>query len=362
MPGSPERFVEHVDRVVDRLAGECADWLTIAEPNVLAAGGWVTGQLPPGRRGALSDAMAVVDNLLTAHVLAADAIHRRQPNARVTFDPAVSPVYEAGQLLTDLVHSRSLGVRAAELDDWVDERRRRHDAADPVRHRTERLARSVAAALSPYGSPGGDVGGAEPRAVIRKLRRAVPRRVVDAMWASEEPGSLNVLGACRWVPQHSLEGGHRDRFVRPVSLRSGRGGVDDDDPLFRWCRQPSRYGELPRWVLADGVGTRVHNGRPRSGGDRVELLIRRMAAAADAACQDGSLELYLVRSLVDGYEWGSYDQRFGLFGMDRSRGPKGARWMETDAAGGDAAGAFRRLVRDHRVGRDPAPAGPPALG
>jgi len=55
-------------------------------------------------------------------------------------------------------------------------------------------------------------------------------------------------------------------------------------------------------------------------------------------------------SLVDNYEWGSYEPRFGIHGVDRDRGPGGGTWLETDAMGRDAAGAYRRLIAGIRSG------------
>ena len=52
---------------------------------------------------------------------------------------------------------------------------------------------------------------------------------------------------------------------------------------------------------------------------------------------------YLHWSLVDNYEWGTYEPRLGLFGLDRDLAG-GVRWQDTDAQGHDAAGAFSRLV------------------
>ena len=50
-------------------------------------------------------------------------------------------------------------------------------------------------------------------------------------------------------------------------------------------------------------------------------------------------------SLVDNYEWGSYEPRFGLYGVDRHRGEHGMRWLETDSLGDDCR---RHLPPDHR--------------
>ena len=70
-------------------------------------------------------------------------------------------------------------------------------------------------------------------------------------------------------------------------------------------------------------------------------------AAVDAGVP---VEGYWHWSLVDNYEWGSYEPRFGLHGIDRDRGEHGMRWLETDAMGDDAAGAYRRIIAGLRAG------------
>jgi beta-glucosidase len=55
-------------------------------------------------------------------------------------------------------------------------------------------------------------------------------------------------------------------------------------------------------------------------------------------------------SLVDNYEWGSYEPRFGLHGLDRTGTDGGPRWQEDDALGDDAAGAYRRIIGGLRAG------------
>ncbi len=52
---------------------------------------------------------------------------------------------------------------------------------------------------------------------------------------------------------------------------------------------------------------------------------------------------------MDGYEWGSYEPCFGLFGVDRSSADR-VRWLATDATGVDAAGTYRRLIAGLRAG------------
>ena len=55
---------------------------------------------------------------------------------------------------------------------------------------------------------------------------------------------------------------------------------------------------------------------------------------------------YFHWTLADSYEWGSYEARFGLYGVDRETG----RWSDVDSMGGDAAGAYRRLAQGLRAG------------
>ncbi len=57
--------------------------------------------------------------------------------------------------------------------------------------------------------------------------------------------------------------------------------------------------------------------------------------------------IYSHWSLVDNYEWGSYEPRFGIHGVDRERG---IRVLETDSMGNDAAGTYREMIAGLRAG------------
>jgi beta-glucosidase/6-phospho-beta-glucosidase/beta-galactosidase len=78
--------------------------------------------------------------------------------------------------------------------------------------------------------------------------------------------------------------------------------------------------------------------------------LRQNIGAVMRAIDDGvPIEGYWHWSLVDNYEWGSYEPRFGLYGVDRHRGANGMRWLETDSLGDDAAGAYRRIIAGLRA-------------
>jgi len=184
-PGAPDRFADHVRRVVDGLAGGCDRWVTVSRPDLVARAGWLVGSAPPGRRGAVSDAWAVVDNLLAAHVLAYDVLHETQPDGFVAVGTGSSGFYDDGQLLVDLLCARSLGAARSGLDGWLDDRRAAHDATVPARHPVELAARRVMAAACPYGDRGGGL-----RA---RLRRPSPRRAVQVVFDGPSPRPLDAV-------------------------------------------------------------------------------------------------------------------------------------------------------------------------
>jgi hypothetical protein len=102
------------------------------------------------------------------------------------------------------------------------------------------------------------------------------------------------------------------------------------------------------------MATRVRDGdgepeRREDRMDRPRYVRAHLGAVADAVADGLPVGAYLHWSLVDNYEWGSYEPRFGLFGMDR-RDPERVRWLDTDAQGDDAAGAFARVVAGLRAG------------
>jgi beta-glucosidase len=80
---APERFALFVDRIVRELGDLCSDWVTINEPNVYAAFGYLFGEFPPGHRSRIRDCATVMMNMHRAHALAYERIHHIQPHASV---------------------------------------------------------------------------------------------------------------------------------------------------------------------------------------------------------------------------------------------------------------------------------------
>ena len=130
--------------------------------------------------------------------------------------------------------------------------------------------------------------------------------------------------------------------------------VADPAGLTRWIDvQAMATPGVPLWVVENGLCNRVRNGRsfPRlDGWDRSRYLRENIDAVVTAIQAGVPVAGYWHWSLVDNYEWGSYQPRFGLYGVDRHRGERGFRWLETDSLGDDAAGTYRRIITGLRAG------------
>ncbi len=77
-----EQFAAYTRKVVEALKEYVNLWVTINEPNVYAAVGYVSCEFPPAKQSLLS-AMRVYTNMVRAHAAAYHAIHEIQPTARV---------------------------------------------------------------------------------------------------------------------------------------------------------------------------------------------------------------------------------------------------------------------------------------
>jgi beta-glucosidase len=353
-PGSPDRFARHVERLLPLLAPFCTRWVTINEPNILMLMGWIEGATPPGRRAAFADAYCVLDNLLSAHVLASDAILAVQPHAEVTLNTSSSSIYEHDRLLTDLLLLRSVGVPPSEVDRYIDERRALHNAALPPHNAGEYLLRRFFASISPYGTDRGAGESSVWGQIRRTTRRPAPRRVVDAVHHSVHDRALGAVGFDYYDPiaSHALRmpGRRRAGGKRDWSTGTAMWHVPPDPDGFRsWCRTESRlHAGLPLWVVENGMATQVVDGRRirrEDGWDRPRYIRQHLGAVVGAMADGAPVTAYLHWSLMDNYEWGSYEPRLGIFGIDRTAPDGSVRWLDTDAAGDDAAAEFSRVVR-----------------
>ncbi len=178
-------------------------------------------------------------------------------------------------------------------------------------------------------------------------------RAEEAVYASPYPCTLDVIQLDYYSPvvsHHLRVPGHRTAGGRnwfPGRL------LWDDPPNPSGLITYSRLNHEPGmgvWIVENGMCSRVRDGQRYlrlDGWDRVEYLRANLAAVVKAIESGIPVGSYYHWTLGDNYEWGSYEPRFGLYGVDRK---KGVGWSGLDSLGHDAAGAYRRIVDGLRAG------------
>jgi beta-glucosidase/6-phospho-beta-glucosidase/beta-galactosidase len=330
---APERFAAWVAELVPRLADRCHQWVTLNELNILAISSLWLGAFPPGRRFATSDLVRALDHLLTAHVLAYDEIRRAQPDAVAATNNLSLSVYGLDRLLQDVLLARLHGVDRGDLAAWLDQRRQEWEASLGPVSWTERAVRLlVGASLS--------------------LDQALPRAVA-AVYDSPHECTQDVTQLDVYDP----EVGHQ---LQPPGRRTAGGRTTEPGlPLWDQRHDPATFAHYTRtavapgrevWMVENGMANRVRNGRsyPRLDGlTRPRFLREHLSALVGLVDEGVPVGAYYHWTLADNYEWGSYQPRFGLHGVDRERG---VRILAQDSLGDDAAGAYRRLIEGLRAG------------
>lgn len=84
-PDCTEDFKRFVKFTVSELGDLCNDWVTINEPNIYAAEGYLDGNHPPARKGHLREYFRVLGNMALCHGVAYHIIHDLQKVTRVSF-------------------------------------------------------------------------------------------------------------------------------------------------------------------------------------------------------------------------------------------------------------------------------------
>jgi beta-glucosidase len=135
-----------------------------------------------------------------------------------------------------------------------------------------------------------------------------------------------------------------------LSVSSGHQNWLQDPPgLYRGLRLLSQeFPGKPLLIAENGMAT--ENGKPRPDGVRREDALRDSVYWVQRARADGiDVVGYLVWSLTDNFEWGSYTPRFGLYTVNVLSDPSLARIPTA------AVPAYREIIADHGVPPDYRP-------
>ncbi|MCL6095316.1 MAG: family 1 glycosylhydrolase [Actinobacteria bacterium] len=393
-PDSPQRFAAFVEIVLGALGDKCSQWVTINEMNMLAIASYAFPVFPPGRLLDFNDAFITLFHLLEAHVRAYEVIHRLQGGAVVGFNNYALSIYELDRMLPDLLLARSHGVAKEDLGTFLRERRAEHymglSPPDPLEaglramaksmllpagmgaHGRSRISRALDGLRGLFMSDDDTVAGnqydrSDPFKFLMdsfgrlldvlgsrfKVGTDSLERLVEVVWSSPYERTMDVSQFDYYDPAASHElkvPGRRTTGGRVMTPRRMLWEMSPDPTaLVSWCRLEGEPG-LDTWVVENGMCNRVRNGRSYrrlDGWDRARYLRENIAAVVAARDAGLPVTAYYHWTLVDNYEWGSYQPRFGIYGMDRERGLK---IMDTDAMGVDAAGTYRSIIEGLRRG------------
>jgi hypothetical protein len=238
-------------------------------------------------------------------------------------------IYELDRLILDTLHARSHQVGERDRSQWLLERRDAHYARVPAGRgpyrQLEKALRSRAAKLVPIDS-------ALP----------VTRRVIEE---SELERFLDVAQLDYYAPtaaEHVTLPGHRTaggRWMRP-----GRPLWDDrpDPRMFLSYVIEAAQDGLPVWVVENGMCVRRDERRAwprRDGWSRSRYLRENIGALVAARRLGVDVTGYWHWTLIDNFEWGSYEPRFGLHGLGAN-----GEVLSTDTSGDDVAAVYAEIV------------------
>jgi beta-glucosidase len=297
-------FVRYVTQVIEHLGNDATAsptlWCTINEPNVYAYMGYLEGSFPPGKHR-LSDALAVLRNMIKAHAAAYKAIHRVQPEARVGlahnfrfFDPA-RPHHLLDRFaawVQDLVFNRAtlaplgkggwtlpLGIgpalRVARTLDWIG-----------INYYTRDLVKSNFSAVL-----GSDKKSVVAPAAEADLEASVSSEPSAAAAESRVPG----IETLHSPDAELLDGGYGELYPEGLS---------------RAIKRVGHLG-LPIYITENGIPDSDDDQRPRAIVLHLHQLWR--------ALQDNYPVMgYYHWTLTDNFEWAEgWTLPFGLIELDR---------------------------------------------
>ncbi len=332
---SPRQFASWVEAIVPHIAPWCSRWTTINEINAYAIGTYLIGYFPPGHRLRRRMAVRAMANMLAAHVLAYDIIHRHRPDAQVGTSTYAFWAYDVDRLLVDLLLTREQEVSRSDLDEWIHHRR--------VSYHHE-VTRGLPALQRLF-----EVG------VNNALATYLPQAsafsaALDAVSEAMTDRSLDVVQLNYYDPRLS-------NYLRMPGRRTGSGRRWRPDPAH-WEQRPApehllcylRANQVPGcpiWMLENGLCNQVTGGvaQPRPDGwTRPRYLREHLRAVARAVDAGVDVRAYFHWCLFDSYQWGEYDSRFGLCEVVRENGE--VKLGDTDSMGHDAAGEYQRLIEE----------------
>jgi len=350
MPGV---FVEYASRMVQELnerliargANPVKFWITMNEPNLLPLNVYITKELPTDR-GGFACARQAWDNLLCAHVYLYDRIHdlykdKGWPMPEVSYNTFCMSVYDFDKIFYDLMRAPDLGVPENGLKDFIKARRRAWN------DRFLKLAEYRWGAKS------------QQTAYYRRYRYICSmlfnqlnlKKTISAIYHSPRKRKIDFIALDVYDP--FVAGAF---YVDLSSVWKRK----INEPLFRppwwkWRHDREHFRAMieahhennsgfPIYILENCIANQQEKtgpAKPRPDGQRREQYIKwSIGEVVDCIRTGIPIKGYVYWTLVDNYEWGSFETRLGLYDYDHKAGKIG----ETSGLGERAGEAYARIV------------------
>ncbi len=351
-------FEEYVREITQRINGLLIEkhglrpvkfWLTMNEPNGLAFITYLLMQFPHEKSG-LKTAISAWDNMIAAHCKAYDAVHdvyRKNgwEEPMVSYNTIHLSLYFTDKVMTDLLNARVNGISRNEIGSYL---KRGKAAWDEEISRSPEIVK--------------------PNPVFAKLEKLIDRvteKVIDpdtfpkgiqALYSSPDERKLDYLGVDFYDPflKHMI--------ALPSSKDLAEKRFNFNSELWEQVLNPRAFYHflkaetfncetLPIYILESGMCYRIRGNtfEPRYDGATMDKFLQCYIFEVMRAVKDDlPIKSYFYWTMVDNYEWGSYEPRFGLFYADRSKTP--VEISDKDASGTDAAGAYRDIIAALRSG------------
>jgi beta-glucosidase len=265
--GVAQAFESYVSKVVETLKDYVNLWITINEPNVLATLAYLFGVFPPGKKSIRAYSTVTI-NLLRAHAAAYRAIHRLQPQARVSL--AIN--YRGIQA----------GKSRNPLDRWM--------ANYQSRHFNDTFAQALLDGIvrTPLG-----------RKRVAEVKGA--HDFLGVNYYTEELISFTLLKRAEIFSR---------RYYRPGAEVSESGFAANEPQGLYKALEWGRQFNVPMIITENGIEDKDDRLRPR-------YLAEHIYQAWRAINFNWPVKGYFHWSLVDNFEWErGWEQRFGLWELD----------------------------------------------
>jgi beta-glucosidase/6-phospho-beta-glucosidase/beta-galactosidase len=260
-------------------------WITLNEPNTYALVGYMAGRMPPGKVNPWAY-QKVMASMSKGHKLAYEAIHANDSDAMVSINPI-------------MIHARP--------KDPFYPGERGEMAAKAINNGFYVDALSFLDQFSPRRS---GTTGEDPKA----------KRTIDFL-------AFNYFYA---VKAHEL----------PLIGEFARWPIYPEGMYEVSKKLYDRY-KLPLMVTENGMPTASDNPRP-DGWTREAYIVNHLLQLRRAMNEGVPVLGYMHWTLADNYEWGSYEPKFGLFGIDR-RDPQLRRFATP------ASAVYESIVKGNRL-------------